>query len=307
MAPTASPASSRSSYHALARGGLDWDSLPLRLWRKGNALHWNATDIDLSQESAGWATLAGDDLEAAARLSAMFLAGEEAVTHDIQPFMSAMAAEGLLGDEMYLAQFCYEEARHTEAFRLWFDAIGVTDDLNPLIADNPGYRAIFDEALPAALGALRDDPSPANQIRASVTYNHIVEGVLALTGYHAWNTVCRERGILPGMQSIVRHIGTDERRHMAWGTYTCRRHVAADDSLWQVVEDTMAELLPEALAAISFLERYDRPLGLDINDFVAYAGERAERRLGAIAAARGQQVSDVEHDDLPVALEEELA
>ncbi len=288
-------------------GGLDWDSLPLRLWRKGNAMFWDAADIDLSEEAAGWATLEGEDLEAAARLSAMFLAGEEAVTHDIQPFMAAMSAEGRLGDEMYLAQFCFEEARHTEAFRRWFDAVGITENLNPLVDDNPGYRAIFYDALPAALGALHDDPSPANQIRASVTYNHIVEGVLALTGYHAWNTVCRERGILPGMQSIVRHIGQDERRHMAWGTFTCRRHVAADPALWEVVEETMGELLPQALEAINFLDKYDRPLGLDVADFVAYAGERATRRLGAISSAMGQDVTLVETDDAPVALEDELA
>lgn len=297
----------RAGFSSLDSGGLDWDSLPLRLWQRGNELFWNAADIDLTEEAQGWATLTGEDLEAAARLSAMFLAGEEAVTHDIQPFMAAMASEGRLGDEMYLAQFCFEEARHTEAFRRWFDAVGTTEDLNPLIADNPGYRRIFLDALPEALGALREDPSPAAQIRASVTYNHIVEGVLALTGYHAWNRVCRERGILPGMQSIVRHIGVDERRHMAWGTYTCRRHVAADDSLWAVVEDTMGELLPEALAAISFLDQYDRPLGLDVAEFVAYAGERAERRLGAIAAARGREVLEVEADDAPVALEDELA
>ena len=297
----------RTGFEALGAGGLDWDSLPLRLWRKGNAMFWNAADIDLEQEAAGWATLGGEDLEAAATLSAMFLAGEEAVTHDIQPFMSAMTAEGRLGDEMYLAQFCFEEARHTEAFRRWFDAVGITEDLNPLLDGNAGYRAIFYEALPEALGTLRDDPSPANQIRASVTYNHIVEGVLALTGYHAWNMVCQQRGILPGMQSIVRHIGQDERRHMAWGTYTCRRHVAADESLWAVVEDTMADLLPKALEAIAFLEKYDHPLGLDVQDFVMYAGERATRRLGAISSAMGQDVADVELDDAPVALEDELA
>lgn len=297
----------RSGFTALEAGGLNWDSLPLRLWRKGNAMFWNAEDIDLSAEAEGWATLGGDDLAAAARLSAMFLAGEEAVTHDIQPFMAAMSAEGRLGDEMYLTQFCYEEARHTEAFRRWFDAVGAFDDLNALVADNPGYQAIFLEALPASLGALHDDPSPANQVRASVTYNHIVEGVLALTGYHAWNEACRNRGILPGMQSIVRHIGQDERRHMAWGTFTCRRHIAADPALYDVVEETMGELMPHALSAIAFLDQYDQPLGLDITEFVTYAATRAQRRMAAIAAAKGADAAVVEADQSPVALEDELA
>ena len=131
----------------------------------------------------------------------MFLAGEEAVTHDLQPFMSAMSAEGRLADEMYLTQFCYEEAKHTEVFRRWLDAVGSrTSDLNGLVADNPGYRRIFFEALPESLDRLRHDPTPANQVRASVTYNHVVEGALALTGYFAWTRICTELDIFPGMR-----------------------------------------------------------------------------------------------------------
>lgn len=295
------------SFHSLAPGGLDWDVLPMRLYRKGMANFWNAADLDLSRDAADWRKLSAADREAALRLSAMFLAGEEVVTRDIQPFMGAMAAEGRLEDEMYLAQFCLEEARHTEAFRLWFDAVEIREDLNPLIADNAGYLAIFQDALPTALGALHDDPSPENQVRASVTYNHVVEGVLALTGYHAWQQVCTQRGILPGMRAIVSAISGDERRHMAWGTFTCRRHVAAHPELWEVVEDTMYDLLPKALAAISFLAQYEQPLGLDVSDFVLYAGQRAERRLGAIDAARGRRVADIERDDLPIVLEDQLA
>ncbi len=113
------------------------------------------------------------------------------------------------------------------------------------------YTQIFTRELPDSLYALERDPGPANQIRASVTYNHVVEGCLALTGYYGWGKVCSSRGILPGMQKIIKHIGDDERRHMAWGTFTCRRHVAADDAMWQVVTDRMAELMPLALATVN--------------------------------------------------------
>jgi len=34
------------------------------------------------------------------------------------------------------------------------------------------------------------------------------------------------------LQQVIKFIGDDERRHMAWGTFTVRRHVAADDALW---------------------------------------------------------------------------
>ena len=33
-----------------------------------------------------------------------------------------------------------------------------------------------------------------------MTYNHVIEGMMALTGYYAWHRICVDRGILPGMQ-----------------------------------------------------------------------------------------------------------
>ena len=143
--------------------------------------------------------------------------------------MSAMRAEGRLGDEMYLTQFAFEEAKHTQVFRMWLDAVGITDDLHEYLEDVPTYAPSSTKSCRRRLDALSTDPSPAAQIRASVTYNHMVEGMLALTGYFGWHKICVERGILPGMQELVRRIGDAERRHMAWGTFTCRRHVAADD------------------------------------------------------------------------------
>jgi ribonucleoside-diphosphate reductase beta chain len=296
----------RSGFHSLRAGGLDWDSLPLRLYAKGNRRFWNAADIDFSQDARDWAGMQPRQREAATMLCAQFLAGEEAVTGDIQPFVRAMAAQGRLADEMYLTQFAFEEARHTEVFRRWLDAVGVTQDLHHWVADNPGYRAIFYEALPAALRALDEDPSPAAQVRASVTYNHVVEGTLALTGYHVWNRVCTGLGILPGMRELIRRIGDDERRHMAWGTWTCRRHVAADPALWGVVQERMAELLPHALLQISWaLEQFDElPFDFDVDELVGYATSRAARRLAAIGAAAGRSVAEVERDRSPEDLED---
>lgn len=210
-----------------------------------------------------WADLNSEQQRSSTFLVAQFVAGEEAVTQDIQPFLRAMAAEGRIGDEMYLTQFCFEEAKHMQVFRLWMDEVGLTSDLHPYVADNPYYRQLFYEELPHSLQVLDSDPSPANQVRASVTYNHVIEGSLALTGYYAWQKVCTTRGILPGMQELVQRIGDDERRHMAWGTFTCRRHVAADDSNWNVVQERMNELLPMALGMIGWVnDQFDeQPYG----------------------------------------------
>jgi ribonucleoside-diphosphate reductase beta chain len=296
----------RKDFATLRAGGLNWDSLPLRLFDKGNRKFWNPRDLDFSRDAADWRDFSDDDRENALLLCAQFIAGEEAVTEDLQPFIQAMAAEGRFGDELYLTQFCFEEAKHTQAFRLWLDAVGVTEDLHRYVEDNPGYRAIFYEALPVALRSLSDDPSPANQVRASVTYNHVVEGTLALTGYHAWHLLCATRGILPGMQELIRRIGDDERRHMAWGTFICRRHVAADESNWQVVTDTMEDLLPHALAQIQWSLEYSPKLPPEIQPtaLMTYAGDRATRRLGAIESAIGADVAGIDLDHSPEQLEQ---
>jgi ribonucleoside-diphosphate reductase beta chain len=236
------------------------------------------------------------------------MAGEESVTQDLQPFVAAMAAEGRMADEMYLTQFVFEEAKHAEGFRRWFDAVGATEDLHEFVESNEHYMEIFTKQLPDSLYALAGDPSPRNQIRASVTYNHIVEGTLALTGYFAWAKVCTSRGILPGMQQLIKLIGDDERRHMAWGTFTCRRHVAGDDSLWEAVDERMQELLVPAMGVVTgTFEQYegqDPPFDVDMNEMAEYAMDKIGRRLGAIESARGADLAVIDVDATPEQLEE---
>ena len=299
----------RTHSGSLVAGGLNWDSLPLKLFAGGNAKFWNPADIDFSRDRADWERLTEDERDYATRLCAQFIAGEEAVTEDIQPFMAAMRAEGRLGDEMYLTQFAFEEAKHTQVFRLWLDAVGITDDLHGYLDDMPSYRTMFYEELPDCLNALSIDPSPAAQIRASVTYNHIVEGMLALTGYYAWHKICVERGILPGMQELVRRIGDDERRHMAWGTFTCRRHVAADDANWAVFETRMNELMPLGLRLIEEgFALYDpMPFDLFEDEFMQYAADKGMRRFGTINSARGRPLGEIDLDYSPVQLEDTFA
>jgi ribonucleoside-diphosphate reductase beta chain len=299
----------RTQSGSLVRGGLNWDSLPLKLFAGGNAKFWDPADIDFSRDRADWEKLSDVERDFATRLCAEFIAGEEAVTEDIQPFMAAMRAEGRLGDEMYLTQFAFEEAKHVQVFRLWLDAVGITDDLHSFLEPLTAYRQIFYENLPNCLNALSTDPSPAAQIRASVTYNHVVEGMLALTGYYAWHKICVDRNILPGMQELVRRIGDDERRHMAWGTFTCRRHVAADDANWTVFETHMNELIPLALEATEQgFALYDpMPFGMQLEEFMQYSADKGMRRFGTISSARGRPVGEIDLDYSPVQLEDTFA
>jgi ribonucleoside-diphosphate reductase beta chain len=133
--------------------------------------------------------------------------------------------------------------------------------------------------------------------------------MMALTGYYAWHKICVSRGILPGMQELVRRIGDDERRHMAWGTFTCRRHVAADDVNWTVFETRMNELMPLALQNTEEgFALYDEvPFGLEKEEFVQYASEKGLRRFGTISSARGRPLAEIDVDYTPLHLEDAFA
>lgn len=290
----------RSGFSSIREGGLQMTGLPMRLFQKGNRLFWNPADIDFSREAGDWASLTDDEREMALRLAALFIAGEEAVTKDIQPFMHAMSEEGRLEDEIYLTQFAFEEAKHVEAWRRWLDAVGETGDLSGWVDENPSYRQVFYDRLPRALQALHDDPSPASQVRAATVYNQVVEGVLAMTGYHSWRRTTEQRQILPAVQEIVRLIGRDERRHIAWGTYTCRRHIAADPSNWDVFQTALNDLLGPAIEMIEFTYRQyeeqgrDIPFDLPKEELTNFAQRQFSSRLSVIEAAKGISIEDIE-------------
>lgn len=113
------------------------------------------------------------------------------------------------------------------------------------------------------------------------------------------------------MQELVRRIGDDERRHMAWGTFTCRRHVAADDANWAVFEHRMTELIPTAMQTIvEFFAPFADgrvPFGLAPDEFTAYAQDKGLRRIGTIGSARHRPVAELDVDYAPVELEETFA
>lgn len=292
------------------RAGCRPDPVPRQLFREGNAKFWNPDDVDLARDQADFAALTPDERRLACVLVANLMVCGESVLQDLQPSVTAMAAEGRPDDATYLTQAAFEDAKHAQALRTWFHAIGMSDELPWFTESSDFHRRIFLEELSWSLYALTDDHSPAAQIRAGVTHNHIVKGFLALTCCAAWGRICRSRGIFPGLQQIIEHIAADERRHATWGTFTCRRHVAADDDNWAIVTQRTQELLPLAIDLIDELLApfgQGAPFGISTQGLTSSALDKAGRRLGSIAQARGRRVEDVDHDHSPMHLEDELA
>jgi len=272
------------AFHTTTRG-LDAESLPMRLYEKAKRLGvWDPCAIDFSRDRDDWAQLTGDQRDAILQTTSLFVAGEEAVTVDLLPLVLTIAREGRLEEELYLTTFLWEEGKHTQLFRRWLDEIaGSPPDLVRYHGES--YRLLFEDELPRSMNALLDDPSPAAQVRASVTYNLIVEGVLAETGYHSYFEALEARSLLPGLREGLRLVKQDESRHIAYGVHLLSRLLAAEPELWEVVETRMGELLPLALGVVE--EGFSRfgdvsPFGLRKDGVATFAATQFALRLERI-------------------------
>lgn len=282
--------------------GLDRSSLPFRLFEKAKRSGiWNPSDIDFTQDRLDWAELAGDERDLLLRLTSMFQAGEESVTLDLLPLIQVIAGQGRLEEEMFLTSFLWEEAKHVDLFRRFLDE--VTGERRDLAAyHSPSYRAIVYEALPEAMERLRHDDSAAAVARASVTYNMIVEGVLAETGYQGYLTILEQRGILPGICRGVRLLRQDESRHIAYGVHLLSRLVAeGGPDVWQAVQERMETLLPPALGVVhEMFSPYDPiPFAVDPEPFLGFAMTQFQYRWSRIekSATDGFTESDLEAEE----------
>jgi ribonucleoside-diphosphate reductase beta chain len=275
---------------------LDRSSLPMRLFEKAKRLGvWNPSDIALTQDRADWLALTDDERDLVLRLTALFQAGEEAVTLDLLPLIQVIARAGRVEEELFLTTFLFEEAKHTDFFRRFLDEVAqVGDDLSHY--HTPSYRALVYEALPAAMNRLSHDHSTDALALASLTYNMIVEGVLAETGYHAYFTILERRGLMPGTRQAITLLKQDESRHIAYGVYLLARLVAAEPPLWDTIEERMGELLLLALGVIdeAFGAYAVVPFGLVWEDFSSYALGQFQRRLERIERARTGGLASLE-------------
>lgn len=268
---------------------------PMRLFEKAKKLGiWNPSDIDFTQDVQDWKTLQDDEKDLILRLTSLFQAGEEAVTLDLLPLIGVIAQEGRLEEEMFLTTFLFEEAKHTDFFRCFLDEVAdASTDLNRYLTEN--YQTLFYHALPTALQALRSDASPQAQVRASVTYNMIVEGMLAETGYHAYFSVLEAHNLLPGTRKGIAYLKQDESRHIAYGVFLLSRLLAEDDSLWDIIDTTMNTLIMPALGIIheAFAAYEVVPFGLIEDDFINYAMSQYQKRYERLTRARGASLDDI--------------
>jgi len=293
----------RNSFKTVSTG-LDLDSYPMKLWAKAKKYGiWNPADIDLSEDKKHWANLSDLERLFIARIVTQFQAGEEAVTLDLLPLIMAIAKEGRVEEEIYLTSFLWEEAKHMEGFtRIINEVIGeavFTEAKKDALV--PAYQTIFYEVLPETMNKLITDPSPENMARASVTYNMIIEGVLAETGYLAFHQTLSANNIMPGMVDFTAKLKQDESRHIAYGIFLLSRLISENGpSVWEAVQDQMQKMMVLAAAQIQqgddLYDDNNLPFGIPKGAFTAYAQDQFMKRFARIERARNQTLVEIQEE-----------
>jgi ribonucleoside-diphosphate reductase beta chain len=278
-------------------GGLR-DCFPLRLYQKAKRLGvWDPASFDFTQDRRDWEGLDELQRETVLSLTSLFVAGEEAVTLELLPLVLAVARERRIEEELYLTTFLFEEGKHTELFsRFLHEVAGAPSDLDRFHV--PSYKTIFYDELPTTMNRLLTDSSPEALARAAVTYNMIVEGVLAETGYHSYHLSLSENGLMPALCSALVEIKRDESRHIAYGVYLLSRLVAENAAIWDVIEARMQELFPYALGVVTeTFEMYEgdvTPFGLEMSTFAEFATSQFGKRYDRISRARGKTLAEID-------------
>ncbi|MCP3740372.1 R2-like ligand-binding oxidase [Rossellomorea sp. BNER] len=273
--------------------GINEDSLPFRLYQKAKKFGvWNPSDIDFSQDAKDWVALSDDQRYEVLRLISQFQAGEEAVTLDLLPLIMAIAKEGRLEEEMYLTTFLFEEAKHTEFFRLALNAIGEKGDLSIYLTET--YQKIFYELLPNTMNRLIHDASPEAIAEAATVYNMFVEGVLAETGYYTFYQSLEKVGIMPGLLKGIGLLKKDESRHIGYGTFLLQRLISEHDHLFELVVNKMEELKPYSIRLNE--ESSDLPettFGVSREETLNFSLKQLSIRMEVLARARGKKIEDI--------------
>ncbi|MEX0875350.1 MAG: R2-like ligand-binding oxidase [Actinomycetota bacterium] len=286
----AAPSNGQEGHTYTSPRGLDYESVPMRLWNKSKQLFWDPADIDFAQDGADWKAMTGEQQLMLAMSCRGFMVGEEAVTLDILPLLRAMSDMGRLEDTMYLSMFAMEEAKHVDFFRRWFNAV----EFDPSLGGD-GYGGGYGgngetpqidpfAALQRIMGRLDNDRSPKRILDATLLYNHLIEAVFAIAGYRRFDQQFKVIGQekLPALREGLKLIQRDERRHIAYGTYLSRRIIAENPEIWEWVE-----------------QRWERMAGPLMNG----AGDEitrtlAKRRLDVLRVAKDESVDQVEHTEI---------
>lgn len=293
-----------------------------RKYEKANRKSWNPLDLDYGRDVPDWERLTPEQQTGLAMITARFLAGEQEVTDELLPMLMAADALGRFDWVMYLSTFLLEEAKHSEFFARWHEAVlGIVDPdeflpywIDRKATSDPSGRwkvgePVY-EGIPIYGAKLRDavvGGDEADIKRAfvvfSTLYNVWVEGVLTMPSYELVIDLCDLLGGLETLKQGYRLILSDEGRHITFGTSVCRELIAENRDLEQEVHDAIMLYAGNAVGMLEYQRQFP---GLDLEKYQTQKVRHYRNRCREMDITPQQDLIDAILDptvDLQVAVE----
>jgi ribonucleoside-diphosphate reductase beta chain len=255
------------------------------LWERQN---WKAHEIDFTVDKQQWLATPADAQESMTWSLGSFYIGEERVTADLAPFLTA-APSGEV--EIFLATQLVDEARHTAFFDRFGGEVMALDagDLRGRMREltekmlSP-WSEVFDDGLREISRRIAAKPDDlALFVEGIATYHLIIEGVLAMTGQRFIIKYVEDHGLYPGFAKGFSLVEQDEHRHIAFGMRFLKDVIAQEPRMGAIVERRVAELVPKA--AHVFVPPYaESPrqfvsYGYDSGALYGFAYRKLKRRM----------------------------
>ena len=227
---------------------------PQQLYELWERQQWQSQAVDLERDGEQWGGFSDEQREEILWVMSAFFVGEERVTTQFSGLVMAYVDEQ---EEAFLTTQQVDEARHMQFFDRYYREVfgladgGIAGRLGRARADvTDAFVELFDDSLVAAGRRLIEDPSDIEAKVAFITaYHMVIEGTLALTGQHFLLDYFERNDSLPGFVEGCSNIARDEHRHVAYGTWFLQQK-ATDGGLRKVIQDTLAELLPQAAGVL---------------------------------------------------------
>jgi ribonucleotide reductase beta subunit family protein with ferritin-like domain len=255
-----------------------------RRWEQG---HWKATEIDFSEDRAGWKALSEIQRESALWIYSMFFYGEDAVTDGLSPYIDAAPKEE---QKYFLATQQVDEARHSVFFHRFFkDVIGAGDTLSAGLAFTEtylgwGYLGVFNR-LETMCDELRRDRSLPKFAQAITLYHLIIEASMAQPGQHYIEDFFTKDGSMPGFSEGMRSVSRDEQRHIGFGVKVLSELLHESEECKAAVVEILREMMPYLSSVFippGWDEQYTSCYGFTLEDIFAFGMRSAESKWRAI-------------------------
>lgn len=227
---------------------LDYQQL-YALWEKQN---WRASELDFSVDREHWVATPRESQIHTTWSLGSFYVGEERVTADLVPFVSA-APSGEV--EAFLSTQLVDEARHAVFFDRFGSEVMVLEagdlrgrlkELEAMMLDP--WHEVFDGELREISKRIAARPDDFELfVEGICTYHMVIEGVLAMTGQHFLLKYTEDHSLYPGFNKGFSMVERDEHRHIAFGVRFLKDALEQEPRLASVIENKVYDMVPRAV------------------------------------------------------------